>query len=175
MTYLIRHSRSDTPVYIFWVHEKPRTRNKERYKDAVAQAAKTHIPSPITAKDIEVEIVYSALVPRPLRADIDNIIKPTLDALNGVAYLDDSQVRSVTATLLDRTERSTVYGRVEHLWGLLDSRHQDVLLISVYSDSRLDELGGKEAVERIRYEEWSRQFPVPPTRPEWVGREDSHD
>lgn len=35
-----------------------------------------------------------------MRADVDNVIKPILDALIGIVYTDDQQVRSVKATAL---------------------------------------------------------------------------
>ena len=35
------------------------------------------------------------------RGDLDNILKATIDALNGVAYLDDQQVEQITAVRYD--------------------------------------------------------------------------
>lgn len=35
------------------------------------------------------------------RIDLDNCLKVALDALNGVAWLDDSQITTITATLAD--------------------------------------------------------------------------
>ena len=37
------------------------------------------------------------------KPDADNIAKIVLDALNGVAWLDDAQVTSLTVVKLDRT------------------------------------------------------------------------
>jgi Holliday junction resolvase RusA-like endonuclease len=81
----------------------------------VIQAAQAHISTPITEDDIEFELLYSTLTKKGVRADIDNIIKPNLDALKGMAYNDDIQVRSVTATLFDRNKENIVSGRVEHM------------------------------------------------------------
>lgn len=36
----------------------------------------------------------------PLRGDIDNYVKLVMDGLNGVAYVDDNQIRVVTARKL---------------------------------------------------------------------------
>jgi hypothetical protein len=38
---------------------------------------------------------YTLNFKKPLRPDIDNIIKPILDALKDIVYIDDSQVRSI--------------------------------------------------------------------------------
>ncbi len=44
---------------------------------------------------------YKAATPTsPLRGDIDNYAKSILDGLNGVAFKDDSQVRSLEVTKL---------------------------------------------------------------------------
>lgn len=47
---------------------------------------------------IDIEIWFAA--DHLARGDVDNIIKPVLDALNGVVYVDDRQVRSVRAVAL---------------------------------------------------------------------------
>jgi hypothetical protein len=62
------------------------------------------------------------------RLDADNVNKPTLDALKGVAYTDDAQVRSATATVFDRTASNLVHGRVQHMGRLFYSPHPDVVL-----------------------------------------------
>lgn len=38
--------------------------------------------------------------PTPLRGDIDNYLKLVMDGLNGVAYIDDSQIRLVVTRKL---------------------------------------------------------------------------
>jgi hypothetical protein len=58
---LVYHRRSETPAYVFWVFEKPRTKHKKLYKEVVAKAAKLHISNPISEYDVEVEIIYSTL------------------------------------------------------------------------------------------------------------------
>ncbi len=90
--------------------------------------------------------------------DADSVDKPTLDALKGIAYRDDAQVRSVTATIFDRNVGHYVAGRVEHMGRLFYSPHPDIVLIMIYSDSRLQELGGEAEVQRRRYETWQHEF-----------------
>ena len=66
-----------------------------------------------TANPVEVEIFIFRELPKSrkksinsevdiFKPDIDNIIKIILDGLNGVAYVDDTQVISVKATKADR-------------------------------------------------------------------------
>ena len=159
---LMRHQRIDVPAYLLWVHARPtfksRGKGKANYMEAVSQAAVQAIPNPILTNDIEIEINYATTRSRGVRADIDNVIKPTLDALTDVAYSDDRQVRSVTATLFDRTQDNLISGRVEHMGRLLYSSDVDVLLIAIYSDTRLGELGGEEARKQYYFDEWERDF-----------------
>jgi hypothetical protein len=56
-----------------------------------------------------------------IRADIDNSIKPILDALKDVVYIDDNQVRSVTATLFDLRQYNKISGYVEDIKDLFYS------------------------------------------------------
>ena len=156
----MRHVRARTPAYLVWVEHRPTAsrKGKAAYQDAVRMAAARGIAAPITVPDVEIELVYSTHVKRAERMDADNVNKPTLDALKGVAYIDDSQVRSVTSTLFDRNVSHQVAGRVEHMGSLFHSAAPDVVLIMVYSDSRLQELGGEAEVQRRRYETWQQEF-----------------
>ena len=81
-------------------------------KIAQEQLGRAEIASPIETSDIEVEIIHSTAVKQAERMDTDNIQKPTLDALKGIAYADDAQVSHVDATLFDRNSVGQVNGRV---------------------------------------------------------------
>jgi Holliday junction resolvase RusA-like endonuclease len=133
-------------------------KGKEAYYRAVKTAALEEIRSPITTSDIEIEIIYSTSTKAAERLDTDNVNKPTLDALKGVAYIDDGQVRHVESTLFDKARVGQVNGRVEHIGRLFYSQHPHVVLIRIYSDSRLAELGGEAEVQRHRYESFVRDF-----------------
>ena len=126
----MQHSRSETPAYLIWVEQRPSNsgKGKEAYFKAVERSARQEIDQPITANDIEVEIVYCASVKKGQRIDADNVNKPTLDALKGVAYLDDGQVRSVRSTLFDKNLPATVSGRVEHMGRLFYSNQKHMVL-----------------------------------------------
>jgi Holliday junction resolvase RusA-like endonuclease len=158
---ILRHGRCDEPAYLFWVDAKPTgqsPKGKAAYVAAVAQAARAAILTPIRSSDIEVEVLYSTTSASSARADLDNALKPTLDALKGIAYDDDKQVRSVTTTLFDRRDTSTVSGRVEHMGRLLWNPSAHVVLIAVYSDARLAEMGGVDRVRDKRHEEFMEKF-----------------
>ena len=133
-------------------------KGKQVFYDAVRAAAQREIANPITSDDVEIEIAYATGKKRSERKDADNVNKPTLDALQGVAYLNDGQVRSATSTIFDTNISLKIGGRVEHIGQLFYSKKPHVLLIMIYSDTRLAELGGEQEVQRRRYVEWQRNF-----------------
>lgn len=133
-------------------------KGKILFYNAVQKAAGAEISSPITADDIEIEIVYVTDVKKANRKDTDNVNKPILDALEGLAYINDRQVRSVSCTVFDKKSSSAVSGRVEHVGRLFYSDKSHIVLIMVYSDTRLAELGGEKEVQNRRYIEWQHNF-----------------
>jgi hypothetical protein len=159
---IMRHHRIDTPSYLFWVFHQPFTKagsfKGKAYRAEVKKAGQTHIATPIASSDIEIEISYSTQIRRSIRADVDNLIKPTLDALKGVAYLDDHQVRSVTTSIFDLNQPNIVDGLVQYMGQLFHSCKSDVLLVVIYSDTRLSELGGEAMVKEKRFKEWEREI-----------------
>ncbi len=155
----MKHNQSETPAYLVWVEERPTTsRGKKMYYTAVQTAARSEIASPITTNDIEIEIAYVTDIPKDVRMDADNVIKPTLDALEGVAYLNDRQVRSVRSTIFDKNSQLKIDTRVEYIGRLFYSRKSHALLIKIYCDSRLSELGGEHEVRSRRYIQWKNEF-----------------
>lgn len=71
---------------------------------------------------------YSEMAP-----DVDNIIKPILDALQGVIYDDDSQVLQVTSRKVPLTEDLNVEGTSPALQQAL-AEHGDVVHIVVFAE-----------------------------------------
>src|SRR3712207_4836416 len=61
------------------------------YKNLIRDAAQRIFARPIVGDIVEVRLDYFHLSRR--RMDMDNIAKCVLDALNGIAYVDDRQVR----------------------------------------------------------------------------------
>jgi len=97
------HAQSE-PIFRIWVEGHPHSSQRhnrkahQNYIELIRNAAKQVVPHPTKSKRLDIEIWFQAET--SLRADVDNIIKPVLDGLKGVVYLDDSQVRSVKATAL---------------------------------------------------------------------------
>ncbi len=90
-----------------WIEGRPQSFRKNkastsRYLERIKNAASALIPAPTESTRLDVEIFFET--ERSLRADVDNVIKPILDALQGIAYLDDRQVRSVKVTALPSGE-----------------------------------------------------------------------
>jgi len=95
------------PIFRIWVSGYPKSSqanksNLNRYKEGIRMAAKKIIPQPTKSRRLDVEIFFQA--ESLLRPDVDNVIKPILDALKGIVYKDDSQVRSVKITALPSLE-----------------------------------------------------------------------
>jgi|WetSurMetagenome_2_1015567.scaffolds.fasta_scaffold110151_3 Holliday junction resolvase RusA-like endonuclease len=61
------------------------------YKTVIQEAAKRTFTEPIVGETVEVRLDYFHLNRR--RMDMDNIAKCVLDALTGIAYVDDRQVQ----------------------------------------------------------------------------------
>jgi crossover junction endodeoxyribonuclease RusA len=88
------------------------TRNKvkkQRWRDAVQAAARTEWPDgepPLTGK-LTIRITYFH-DRAPL--DVDNMMKPIQDALNGIVYVDDKQLTDRHSHLRDLNEPYRVRG-----------------------------------------------------------------
>lgn len=154
-TELLGHDRINLPAYILWITDRPSSkgRGKNIYQNALRQAAREQVHAPIKTEDIEIEIYYATSRKINLRCDIDNIIKPALDALKGIAYVDDAQVRSVAAKLFDHTKKHDISGRVEIISRLLGFMGENITCVAIYSDSRILEIG-RTVVAEQRYREW---------------------
>ena len=118
------------PEYRLWIDGTPKSRQSstfQRYRDSIQHVARQQFPVPLNGR-LEVEVVFADK--HHTRPDTDNVLKPIMDALKGIAYLDDSQVISAKAHLLpvDDTLR-TVNGQPHHTFvRLLDT---DQFLIRV--------------------------------------------
>jgi len=137
------------PAHCFGVRARPSLSGKSRdaYVAAVRGAAAAAIAAPITTADVEIEVFCSSQVPEAM-VDVDNAAKPTLDALKGIAYVDDRQVCGLHVVRLDRTQEIAVTGRAAWIGFLSSTEAPHCVWINVYSPSRLKELGGFDAVRR---------------------------
>ena len=156
---MFRHSAENVPAYRIWLPHKPslQGKGKANYMAALKQAGASQIAQPIPSNDVEVSLVYSTRLEEGMRADVDNILKPTLDALKGVAYLDDRQVRAVSSRVFTEVRgpvSATEYVSLTLAVPLLKPTSRDLVVISIFSDGRLIDLGGTEVVrKRIAEEE----------------------
>ncbi len=155
---------SAVPVYGFWVHQRP-TRNSpagyRAYVAALQEAGRGAIDRPIESNDVEVEVLYVTRAPREA-LDVDNLGKPTLDALKGVAYLDDRQVRAFRVAKFDKTQPGQISGRIGPitlLWH--DDAHPHAVWIFIYSASRKTELRGRSG----RPPGWEKHVMLRPWNP----------
>lgn len=101
------------PVFRIWVEGHPQSvqgdsKHLAQYRKRISQSALKIVPYPTKSNNIDIEIFF--VYKRALRPDVDNIIKPILDALKGIAYMDDSQVRSIHVTALPAEEAYGISG-----------------------------------------------------------------
>lgn len=137
---------SPVPVYGFAVYQRPTYNSrmgKIAYYASVREAARREIDRPVETHDIEVEILY--VTREPNRAlDVDNLGKPTLDALKGVAYIDDNQIRAVRIARFDKTRPAHLSGRIGPIRALWrDDSNPHALWVFIYSATRTAELRGR--------------------------------
>jgi crossover junction endodeoxyribonuclease RusA len=74
------------------------------YKERVASLVRSRGMVPITG---EVELKIDLYRPQK-RGDVDNFLKVTIDALKGVAFVDDSQVQRIDIQRFDDKENPRV-------------------------------------------------------------------
>lgn len=101
-----RPDRSHTPELEFCVHGEPvsaQARNRARlaaWRRQVREAAARVWPTGRPPVEVAVELRITHYSEAQF-IDMDNLIKPVQDALEGIAYLDDRQVRDVTGNWRD--------------------------------------------------------------------------
>jgi hypothetical protein len=96
--------------------------------------------------------------------DVDNLGEPTLDALKGVAYLDDAQVRVLRVAKFDKTRAAHISGRegpIDVLW--LDDSRPHAVWVFIYSTSRKAELRREGA--RANPPGWEKHLLLSPWTP----------
>lgn len=98
------------------------------YKAAVVRAARPGLPTQPRAEPVEIRLDYFHVTPR--RFDMDNIAKCVIDALNGIAYIDDQLARLQSARAHDISKRVTINGGPVDLIKPL-RRYRDYLFVRV--------------------------------------------
>jgi Holliday junction resolvase RusA-like endonuclease len=100
--------------YRIWVPGIPKSSQAKakfsrNYTAAIQSAARAVFTTPLESSSIEVIIAFADAQARP---DVDNVSKPILDALKGIVFWDDHQVRANRVEALpDDDNLRTVGGR----------------------------------------------------------------
>jgi len=96
ITYPVEFVIFDTPLSL-----QASGSSKDDWKDKVKSAAKAVLPKFFMLEDkpLAAQIIYFA--PDVMEGDIDNIVKPILDALGGVAYKDDGSLEAVAVQKIE--------------------------------------------------------------------------
>lgn len=100
--FLLEFVVEGTPVSL----QAKRRKSLADWKARVANAAREAMPRGyfLTGDPLAITLYYFTAA--PLQGDIDNIVKPVLDALCGVIYLDDHQLHRV---LVQKFEPGNVF------------------------------------------------------------------
>lgn len=108
----------------------------KKYMFALTNEAKAkHSVSPTSYSSLYTRIIWFSR--KKGGPDVDNIVKPILDALEGVVYLSDSQISQSLSTRIDTKESYTISAinisdeDHQQLTGLLASHYGDILYIEV--------------------------------------------
>jgi crossover junction endodeoxyribonuclease RusA len=87
--------------------QRKNARRYQKWVRTVNEAARKQWPAGETPTNARVEVqlttYYTAAPP-----DVDNVIKPILDALKGLVYFDDQQVYRVVSEKIDLTSGPTI-------------------------------------------------------------------
>ncbi len=113
-------------------------RGREREIRAAFEDARAACGLPCAPADGQVSVCVLCCMPMPKGApkrvesmpftrkpDADNVAKSVLDALNGVAWLDDAQVTHLSVRKLERRRAVTPRTAVRVVWGLEDEEEDD--------------------------------------------------
>ena len=76
---------SGTPVSL----QAKRPESREEWKERVKAASANAIPQPHFASDERMSVTLYYLPNEPMQGDIDNIVKPILDAMSRNVFIDD--------------------------------------------------------------------------------------
>jgi hypothetical protein len=110
--------------------------SKKGYQQSIKKEAKArYTDDPVESDNLYVRIVWFAR--KKSGPDVDNIFKRILDALEGIVYRTDGQIRQCLATKIELAKPYTLstHHIPEDLYGrrvvLLDSSVSDILFIEV--------------------------------------------
>jgi Holliday junction resolvase RusA-like endonuclease len=90
--------------YRLWIPGKPKSlqsESKQAYRAAIQAAARQQFTTPLASK-VELQVIFADK--HSTRPDADIVLKPILDALTGVAFVDDKQVTKLGSYVLPMDE-----------------------------------------------------------------------
>ena len=114
--------------------KKSKAKRYQKWIRKVRAAAREHWPEttlPIESKSITVAITNFYTLAPP---DVDNIIKPILDALETVVYLNDQQVLRVISEKRDLTNIDRIENAGVVLAAAIEKQYTELLYITVTWD-----------------------------------------
>ena len=79
---------------------KSRMVGKELFKDCIEVSLKFFLPIPKSTSKKVKKLMSTDNIPHIKKPDIDNFCKAILDYMNGIVYVDDSQIYKLTAIKL---------------------------------------------------------------------------
>jgi len=125
------------PRYSLWVKGPPRSNQAHgrstRYTADLQEAARKQVQGPpLKSERIAVEIIFGA---RGARPDVDNVSKLLLDAMKGIVYIDDKQVRAVKTVTLRLDDGFYARGSNRVFTRLREGQE---FLVNIYEGGELD-------------------------------------
>ena len=114
-------------------HQAKLAKSKDEWKARVRAASSEVMPTPHFASDARIGITLYYLPGEPMQGDIDNIVKPILDALSRHVYLDDHQVERLVVQKFEQAEAET-FARRTAVLNAAFSGDRPVLYVRVTSD-----------------------------------------
>jgi crossover junction endodeoxyribonuclease RusA len=129
------------PRYRIWVPGAPRSAqggSRTRYVEGIRAAAREVVRTVLRTGRIDLEVWFVS--DSGVRPDVDNVLKPIMDALKGVVYEDDRQVRSVRVVALPSDDAYGIAGSTP-VDVLARLGADDEFLINVYVGRTIGGLG----------------------------------
>jgi crossover junction endodeoxyribonuclease RusA len=71
------------------------SQSRDRWKARIEVAARNELPDGHFLAEMPISVTIYYFSDAPMEGDLDNIVKPILDSLSKVVYLDDSQVERI--------------------------------------------------------------------------------
>jgi hypothetical protein len=124
------------PLYSLWIKDRPlssRSRKFKGYVERIQAEARNQVQGrqPLSSTRIDIEIIFATRE----TGDVDNVSKRILDALVGIVYDDDKQVRTVKSVALKLPEGFHARGSAKVFNRLLSGQE---FLVNVYEAGEVD-------------------------------------